>query len=328
MWRQKFWSEPAGTDPINNQTPFSSSSSVKNSFGSGSSGWSGFGSGCGRDQQPHQLSVQIRPRSAMTSCRLSLLLLPLLVLVPVLRAGSGCAPCDPAGCAPLPAAGCPAGSLRDSCGCCAVCAAAEGEPCGGRRAAARRCGPGLECVRSGDDKRSKTAVCACKTNYQVCGSDGTTYRSGCALRSANMAAQRRGREPISVQNKGRCASAPSIVTPPGQVFNLSGSQVFLSCEAVGVPTPVLTWKKVLGGRKRAELLPGDRDNLAVQTRGGPEKHQVTGWVLISPLTEEEEGSYECHAANSRGEASAIGGVHLVRSVDDIILNSGMKDEPL
>uniref|UniRef100_A0A3B5M5N1 Ig-like domain-containing protein n=1 Tax=Xiphophorus couchianus TaxID=32473 RepID=A0A3B5M5N1_9TELE len=197
-----------------------------------------------------------------------------------------------------------------------------GELNGASRAAARRCGPWMECDRSRDHKRSKTGVCACKTNYQVCGSDGTTYRSGCALRSANMAARRRGREPISVQNKGRCASAPSIVTPPGQVFNLSGSQVFLSCEAVGVPTPVLTWKKVLGGRKRAELLPGDRDNLAVQTRGGPEKHQVTGWVLISPLTEEEEGSYECHAANSRGEASAIGGVHLVRSVDDIILNSG------
>uniref|UniRef100_A0A3B3V264 Insulin-like growth factor binding protein 7 n=1 Tax=Poecilia latipinna TaxID=48699 RepID=A0A3B3V264_9TELE len=244
----------------------------------------------------------------MTFRRLSLLLLPLLV--PALRAGPGCAPCDPALCAPLPAAGCPAGSLRDSCGCCAVCAAAEGELCGGRRAAARRCGPGLECVRSGDDKRSKTGVCACKTNYQVCGSDGTTYRSGCVLKSASMAAQRGGREPISVQNKGRCASAPSIVTPPGQV-----------CEAVGVPTPVLTWKKVLGGRKRAELLPGDRDNLAVQTRGGPEKHQVTGWVLISPLTEEEEGSYECHAANSRGEASAIGAIHLVRSVDDIIFKT-------
>ena len=32
-----------------------------------------------------------------------------------------------------------------------------------------------------------------------------------------------------------------------------------------------------------ELLPGDRDNLAIQTRGGPEKHEVTGWVLVSPV---------------------------------------------
>lgn len=32
-----------------------------------------------------------------------------------------------------------------------------------------------------------------------------------------------------------------------------------------------------------ELLPGDRENLAIQTRGGPEKHEVTGWVLVSTL---------------------------------------------
>lgn len=42
--------------------------------------------------------------------------------------------------------------------------------------------------------------------------------------------------------------------------------------------------QVLGGRKKMELLPGDRDNLAIQTRGGPEKHEVTGWVLVSPLS--------------------------------------------
>ena len=40
------------------------------------------------------------------------------------------------------------------------------------------------------------------------------------------------------------SAAPIIVTPPGDVYNVSGSQVYLSCEAVGVPTPVLTWKKV------------------------------------------------------------------------------------
>lgn len=34
-----------------------------------------------------------------------------------------------------------------------------------------------------------------------------------------------------------------------------------------------------------ELLPGDRENLAIQTRGGPEKHEVTGWVLVSTLCE-------------------------------------------
>ncbi|KAM7389254.1 hypothetical protein PAMP_023244 [Pampus punctatissimus] len=257
-----------------------------------------------------------------------------LSLVPVLwflsvrvSAGPGCGPCDPAQCAPLPAEGCPAGSLPDSCGCCSVCAAAEGESCGGRRAAARRCGPGLECVKSDGDKKNKLGVCACKSNYEVCGTDGVTYRSGCALKSASLTAEREGKEPINVQNKGRCASAPVIVTPPGEVFNVSGSRVYLSCEAVGVPTPVLVWKKILsGGKKKMELLPGDKDNLAIQTRGGPEKHEVTGWVLISPLTKEEEGSYECHAINSKGEASAVGAIHVIESIDDIVKKVTKEDE--
>lgn len=43
---------------------------------------------------------------------------------------------------------------------------------------------------------------------------------------------------------------------------------------------------------------------------------------ISPLTKEEEGSYECHATNSKGEASAVGAIHLVESMDDIIVKKG------
>uniref|UniRef100_A0A3Q1GN66 Insulin-like growth factor binding protein 7 n=1 Tax=Acanthochromis polyacanthus TaxID=80966 RepID=A0A3Q1GN66_9TELE len=252
------------------------------------------------------------------SSRFLVALLPLLL--PLLCAGSDCGPCDPAQCAPLPAEGCAAGSMLDSCGCCSLC--------GGRRAAARRCGPGLECVRSKEDKKNKMGVCVCKSGYEVCGTDGNSYKNGCALKSASLKAERDGKEPINVQNKGRCATAPIIVTPPGEVYNVSGSQVYLSCEAVGVPTPVLTWKKVLGGKRRMELLPGDRDNLAIQTRGGPEKHEVTGWVLISPLTREEEGSYECHASNSKGEASAVGAIHLVESIDDIIIKKVTKDDEL
>lgn len=40
------------------------------------------------------------------------------------------------------------------------------------------------------------------------------------------------------------SEAPVIVTAPAEVYNVSGSQVYLSCEAMGVPTPVLTWKRV------------------------------------------------------------------------------------
>lgn len=40
-------------------------------------------------------------------------------------------------------------------------------------------------------------------------------------------------------------------------------------------------RQIVNGKKKMELLPGDKENLAIQTRGGPEKHEVTGWVLVS-----------------------------------------------
>ncbi|NXA56558.1 IBP7 protein, partial [Nothocercus julius] len=71
-----------------------------------------------------------------------------------------------------------------------------------------------------------------------------------------------------------------------------------------------------------ELLPGDRENLAIQTRGGPEKHEVTGWVLISPLSKEDAGEYECHASNAKGEATASAKIHVVETLHEIALTKG------
>lgn len=39
-------------------------------------------------------------------------------------------------------------------------------------------------------------------------------------------------------------------------------------------------------------MPGDRENLAIQTRGGPEKHEVTGWVLVSTKSWQQFRSQE------------------------------------
>uniref|UniRef100_A0A663LKR2 Insulin like growth factor binding protein 7 n=1 Tax=Athene cunicularia TaxID=194338 RepID=A0A663LKR2_ATHCN len=118
---------------------------------------------------------------------------------------------------------------------------------------------------------------------------------------------------------------PSIVTPPKDIWNVTGAQIYLSCEVMGIPTPVLIWNKIIRGQygvQRMELLPGDRENLAIQTRGGPEKHEVTGWVLISPLSKEDAGEYECHASNAKGEATASAKIHVVETLHEIALTKG------
>ncbi|XP_021562425.1 insulin-like growth factor-binding protein 7 [Carlito syrichta] len=120
-------------------------------------------------------------------------------------------------------------------------------------------------------------------------------------------------------------AGPSIVTPPRDIWNVTGAQVYLSCEVIGIPTPVLIWNKVKRGHygvQRTELLPGDRDNLAIQTRGGPEKHEVTGWVLVSPLSKEDAGEYECHASNSQGQASASAKITVVDALHEIPVKKG------
>lgn len=38
---------------------------------------------------------------------------------------------------------------------------------------------------------------------------------------------------------------------------------------------------------------------------------------ISPLTKEEAGTYECRAANAKGDASAVGEIRLVADIRDV-----------
>ncbi|XP_064415488.1 insulin-like growth factor-binding protein 7 [Latimeria chalumnae] len=237
----------------------------------------------------------------------------------------GCAPCQPSLCAPLPADGCPLGAVRDSCRCCLLCAAGEGEPCGRKG----RCAAGLECLKVDKKRKGKAGVCVCKNQYEVCGSDGVTYRDSCQLKAASLGAKSQGKEEIEQVSKGPCGREPSIVTPPKEIWNVTGAQVYLSCEAIGIPTPILIWNKITQNKKGAEkmeLLPGDHDNLAIQTRGGPEKHEVTGWVLISPLKDRDAGEYECHASNSKGKAVASASIHVVQSIDEIPLQKDKGEE--
>lgn len=119
-------------------------------------------------------------------------LLLLLLWLPPLAPGLGlhgagsprrpeCGPCRPERC-PAPAH-CPASGIaaRDACGCCTLCLGAEGASCGGRAGA--RCGPGLVCAsQTAGAAPEGTGLCLCAQRGAVCGSDGRTYPSVCALR--------------------------------------------------------------------------------------------------------------------------------------------------
>ncbi|XP_038625961.1 insulin-like growth factor-binding protein-like 1 [Tachyglossus aculeatus] len=256
--------------------------------------------------------------------------LPLLLLLPLcllprgsVGAGAGgrCGPCRPEKCEP---ALCPAPELtvRDECGCCERCLGAEGERCGGRGAHRARCGPRLVCVSQSrpspaaplPEELEGTGLCVCKEDGAVCGSDGRAYRSVCALHLQSWIAPHQGRERIRKVHDGECRFAPVIVMPPKKIHNITGAQVYLSCEVKAVPTPLITWRKVTEspkGVKLLEELPGDRVNMAVQVRGGPSKHESTGWVLINPLTKEDEGVYQCHATNMEGETQSEGAIKVM-----------------
>ncbi|MEE6479250.1 hypothetical protein FKM82_012189 [Ascaphus truei] len=105
---------------------------------------------------------------------------------------------------PRPQAPCPGGEVRDSCGCCPVCGAGEGEACGQRGGSP--CGEGLECVLPGPEGavRRRGGVCVCSTSEPVCGSDGRTYRNLCHLKVENRRA-RLLNSPLAIHiQKGPC----------------------------------------------------------------------------------------------------------------------------
>ncbi|XP_064173707.1 serine protease HTRA1B-like [Anguilla rostrata] len=124
----------------------------------------------------------------------------------------GCpARCDKSSCPPV-SANCLAGEILDQCGCCKVCAAGEGEACGGfGRLGDPVCGDGMECSVSDGvgysvtvRRRGKSGVCACKSSESVCGSDGVSYRNICELKRVSNRAQKLQKPPVIFIQRGAC----------------------------------------------------------------------------------------------------------------------------
>uniref|UniRef100_A0A3Q1KCW0 IGFBP N-terminal domain-containing protein n=1 Tax=Anabas testudineus TaxID=64144 RepID=A0A3Q1KCW0_ANATE len=107
--------------------------------------------------------------------------------------------CDVSSC---PTPSCPGGYVPDRCNCCLVCSPREGDPCG--RKNDLPCGAGLECKPLAPGRRrGSKRVCRCKTEHEVCGSDGRTYGNVCRMRAASRKARQTGRAAVSQAHKGR-----------------------------------------------------------------------------------------------------------------------------
>jgi len=210
-----------------------------------------------------------------------------------------------ANCPVLERAECLAGVDKDpECGCCDVCSRFEGQKCDMKNEAKHgSCGDGLECKRSGGGN-----ICQCLWEEIICGTDNVTYTNLCQLMAS--AVRENKQDKLEVKSVGPCSPGAQIITAPQYVKNKTHNNVVLSCEAIGFPTPKITWS-VKRADSKTYLLPADDDHIVTAMRGGPGKFQVTGWMQIENLMKRHEGDYTCVASNEHKEDRATARIKVI-----------------
>ncbi|XP_044306183.1 kazal-type serine protease inhibitor domain-containing protein 1 [Varanus komodoensis] len=218
----------------------------------------------------------------------------------LLEEGESCVECRLEDC-PIPR-GCLAGVVLDACDCCWECANLEGQICDldNTNHFYGKCGDHLECrLDSGDLRHGEVPEpqCACLSNQALCGSDSKTYAQICKFQEV------RNSKPeinLTVAHEGPCESEPHIISPPYDIWNVTGQDVIFGCEVFAYPMASIEWRK----EGLDMLLPGDDPHISVQFRGGPQKYEVTSWLQIQGVRITDEGTYCCFARNNVGQVAA------------------------
>uniref|UniRef100_A0A7M4FZA6 Kazal type serine peptidase inhibitor domain 1 n=1 Tax=Crocodylus porosus TaxID=8502 RepID=A0A7M4FZA6_CROPO len=108
-----------------------------------------------------------------------------------------------------------------------------------------------------------------------------------------------GLAPDHVSPLPRPPAEPQILSPPYDVWNVTGQDVIFGCEVFAYPMASIEWRK--DGTEM--LLPGDDPHISF--RGGPQKYEVTAWLQIQAVRVTDEGTYRCFARNKVGQAMAL-----------------------
>ncbi|XP_030621020.1 hemicentin-1 [Chanos chanos] len=111
---------------------------------------------------------------------------------------------------------------------------------------------------------------------------------------------------------------PSISLGPFNVTVTKGLRAVLSCESIGIPAPTVTWK-----RNGAPL------NLNLQS--GAYRLMSSGSLVITSPSDEDEGYFECTAANEVGEERRV--IEVILQVppaieDDVTSVTAVKMSPV
>ena len=101
---------------------------------------------------------------------------------------------------------------------------------------------------------------------------------------------------------------PTItVAPPREKTVEHGDTVVLSCEATGIPMPLIVWRLNFGhvGDPPRVAYSTDRDGDTPDWAAGNDQRVSRGQITIRQVRAEDEGAYTCEAINSKGNVFAV-----------------------